>query len=103
MIQEILAIIFLSLGAAFLLIGSIGVIRLPDFFCRAHAMSKPDTMGLFLTLTGIALLTGFSLDTFKLIFVALFISIANPAATHALVRAALKTGLRPWTKKRKPI
>lgn len=95
---EIVAIILLCIGTAFLLIGSIGVVRLPDFFCRAHALSKPDTLGLLLTLGGIALLSGWSLGTFKLIFVALFTAIASPAATHALVRAAFRIGLKPWAR-----
>lgn len=98
MILEGLAIIFLSAGSFFLLVGSIGVVRFPDFYSRTHAMSKPDTMGLILTLLGLALLNGWSLDSWKLFLVVIFVTIANSSTTHALGRAALKTGLKPWVK-----
>ena len=58
-------------------------------------MSKPDTLGLILTLTGVALLRGWHLDSLKLFLGVFFVAIANPAATHALVRAAMQIGLKP--------
>ena len=101
MILESLAILFLSVGSIFLLLGSIGVVRFPDFYSRTHAMSKPDTMGLILTLTGLALLNGWNFSSLKLILGVFIIAIANAAATHALARAALSNGLKPWTREDK--
>jgi len=95
---ESIAVICLSAGCFFLLLGSIGVIRFPDFYSRAHAMSKPDTMGLILSLTGLALLNGWNLTSLKLLVVVFFVAIVNSSTTHALVRAALRNGLKPWTK-----
>jgi len=95
---EILAVLFISIGSLFLLLGSIGIIRFPDFYARTHAMSKPDTMGLMLTLTGLALLNGWNLTSLKLLLVVLFVAMATSTSTHALGRAALKTGLKPWFK-----
>lgn len=95
---EILAVLFISVGSLFLLLGSIGIIRFPDFYARTHAMSKPDTMGLMLTLTGLALLNGWNLTSLKLLLVVLFVAMATSTSTHALGRAALKTGLKPWFK-----
>ena len=96
MISHIVAVTLISFGSAFLLLGSIGLIRLPDFYCRTHAMSKPDTLGLILSVTGIAILNGWNLTSLKLILVVFFVFAANSTATHALGRAALKTGLKPW-------
>ena len=45
-----------TLGVIFSVIGSIGVIRFPDFYSRAHAASKPDTLGLMLTVFGLAVI-----------------------------------------------
>lgn len=98
MILEGLAVLLLSMGCVFLVLGSIGVIRFPDFYCRTHAMSKPDTMGIILAMTGMALLNGWDINSLKLILVVLFAVVANPAAAHALGRAAMKTGLEPWGK-----
>lgn len=99
MIIDILAVFLICSGTAFLILGSIGIVRFPDFYSRTHAMSKPDTMGLILTLTGIALLNGWNLTSLKLILGVFFLGIANSAATHVLGRAALNNGLKPWTRK----
>lgn len=98
MIQEWLAVLLLISGVAFLLIGSIGVIRLPDFYCRTHALSKPDTLGIILTMMGLAVYNGWNLDSAKLFFIVIFVAIANPAGTHALARAAMKNKLMPWVR-----
>lgn len=68
------------------------------FYCRMHATGKCDTLGAFLALTGLALYNGFNLVTLKIIFIVVFIFIANPTATHAIGRAALVNGVQPWTK-----
>ena len=36
-LKEILSIIFISSGTFFMFVGSLGLIRLPDFYSRAHA------------------------------------------------------------------
>ncbi len=95
-----LGILLISLGTLFLLIGSIGVVRLPDFYTRTHAMTKPDTMGLILTMSGLALLNGWNINSLKLFLVVVFVAMANPATSHALARAAYRNGLRPWSKKK---
>ena len=89
-------------GVFFLTVGSVGVIRLPDFYSRTHALGKADTLGTLLTLTGLAVHHGFHLDSLKLILVAVFVALANPTASHALARSALRGGLNPWTKRRAP-
>ena len=42
---EIITSVFLLIGAFFTLVGSIGLIRLPDFFMRLHAPTKASTLG----------------------------------------------------------
>lgn len=103
---HILAAILIAIGVWFLLVGTVGLLRLPDFFSRVHAIGKCDTLGAMLMLGGLALhyfaLHGFareSLNALKIIVVVLFIFLANPTVTHALSRAALRSGLRPWTKR----
>lgn len=91
---------FLVTGTLFAVIGSIGVTRLPDFYTRAHAASKPDTLGLVLSMLGLAILEGPTLNSLKMLLILLFVSLANPAATHALGRAALRSGLEPWARPR---
>ena len=97
-IKYTLTVIFILLGAFFLFIGSIGVIRLPDFFSRSHATSKSDTLGIMLIIAGMIFYEGISLNSLKLMVILLFIALTNPVASHALTRAAFKFGIKPWFK-----
>jgi len=99
--QTIVAIILMLGGAFFLTVSALGLLRLPDFYARTHAVGKSETLGSILMLSGLAVYNGWELSTFKILFIAIFVLIANPTATHAIARAALRTGLQPWTQKKK--
>lgn len=98
--MKILAIIFLAFGFFFTAVAAIGVLRFPDFYTRMHASGKADTLGVALTLVGLALYDGLSLISFKILFISVFILLANPIGTHILVRAAHLNGLKPLTIRR---
>lgn len=95
-IQIIISILFVSLGIFFMLVGSIGIIRLPDFYSRTHSVSKSDTLGIIFVILGLVIYEGFTQSSFKLILIVLFIALSNPIGTHALARAAMKKGLSPF-------
>ena len=92
---RIISMLVVAAGAFFLLVGSVGIIRLPDFYARTHATSKSDTLGLMLVLAGLAIYEGFDLNSVKLLLVLVFVVLTNPVGAHALARAAQKFGLRP--------
>lgn len=96
--MTILAAFLLVSGVFFLFAGTVGFLRLPDFFTRMHAIGKSDTLGALLCMLGVACLCGWSLLALKFAFIALFIFLANPTATHAIARAGLRSGLQPWTR-----
>ena len=97
-LQEILALFLIACGVFFMPMGSIGIIRLPDFFSRTHATGKVDTLGIMLALGGLAVYEGFTINSLKLLVVVFFVAVVNPVGTHALAKAALEYGLRPWFK-----
>ncbi len=90
----------MMLGTALLFIAAIGVNRLPDFYTRAHAATKPDTLGLISLMLGLAFYHGFDLSSVKMLLIVVFIALANPAATHALGKAAIHNGLLPITQQK---
>jgi len=94
-IQNILTIVLVILGITFILVGSVGILRLPDFFTRIHAVSKSDTLGVIFVISGLVIYEGFTLSSLKLILIILFIALANPIGSHALAKAAVKKGLKP--------
>jgi multicomponent Na+:H+ antiporter subunit G len=92
---DILSWILLTLGGAFVLIGGIGGLRLPNFYTRIHAASLTDTMATILIFAGMMLQSGLSLVTMKLFAIMLFLLLTGPTATYALANAALLSGLKP--------
>lgn len=100
LVLMIVAVVLMLGGAFFLTVSALGLLRLPDFYARTHAVGKSETLGTILMLSGLAVYNGWELGTIKILFIVFFVLIANPTATHAIARAALRTGLQPWTRKK---
>jgi len=100
MVGMVIAIVLMAAGVFFLTVSALGLLRLPDFYARTHAVGKSETLGSILVLSGLAVYNGLELSTVKLLFILCFVLIANPTATHAIARAALHTGLQPWTRQK---
>lgn len=96
---DVVSHVLIALGTLSVLVGSIGVNRLPDFFTRSHASGKPDTLGLMLVMTGLAFREGIDLNTVKLLAIVVIVAVANPAATHAIGRAAILGRQVPWLRR----
>lgn len=94
----VLSVILLVAGVFFLIVSGIGLIRLPDFYSRAHAVGKTETLGVILILGGLAIYNGWELSTVKVLCIVLFLLLASPVATHAIVRSAFVSNLQLWTK-----
>ncbi len=93
-----IALAFIFIGLFFMVVGAIGLVRLPDFYTRAHASGKCDTLGEGMMLIGLILFEGFSLIAVKLLLLVIFIFITSPTAVHALVNIAHSRGVVPWKK-----
>jgi multicomponent Na+:H+ antiporter subunit G len=87
--------ILLSAGGAFVLIGGVGILRMPTIYTRMHAASVTDTMGTLLILLGIMLQAGLTLATVKLAAIVMFLLLTGPTASYALANAAMLSGVRP--------
>lgn len=90
MIIEVIVSFFLLVGAAFALIGSIGLLRLPDFFSRLHGPSKSTTLGVggMLIASAIHFSAGPGTSLHE-VLVALFLFMTAPVSAHMLCKAAL--------------
>lgn len=98
MIEIIIDIVSWALfvvGGFFMLVGSFGLIRLPDFWSRTHATSIIDSAGAGLILFGFMLQAGLTLITVKLILIGIFLFVTGPTASHAVANAAFVSGSRP--------
>lgn len=93
---EIIAYILLGIGAACALIGAMGIVRLPDVYNRIHAQTVVVVGGVIVMLLGASVLEGLSAYTLKALIIALFLFLTNPVGSHAIARAAHKSGVKLW-------
>jgi len=95
LIRTICSSVSILAGLFFVLAGTLGVLRLPDFYTRLHAAGITDTLGAELVLLGLIIQSGFTQMSLKLLMVAFFLLLTSPTATHAIAYAAYKAGLNP--------
>lgn len=94
----IISIGLILIGVFFLLVAAIGMLRLPDVFSRSHAVSLTDSLGAAFLLIGLAFYQGFTTSSVKILIVLGLLYLLNPVIAHATVRAAFRSGLKPWSK-----
>ncbi|MDP3386030.1 MAG: monovalent cation/H(+) antiporter subunit G [Eubacteriales bacterium] len=88
MIKIGIILILLAASSFFFLVGTIGLIRMPDAFCRMHATTKSDTLGAGLALLALVIYRGFDVISIKLLIILLFVWITTPTAAHIMAKAA---------------
>lgn len=92
---EIAVSVLILIGVLFTATAAIGVWRLPDVYCRAHASGLSTTLGVLSFM--LAALVYFTAQTgsvpIKLLLVALFIFFTGPISGHMLSRAAYFIGV----------
>ena len=96
MLLLVLSGLSIAIGVIALLIGSLGLIKLPDVYCRIHAVGMIDTAGASFIILGMIIHQGFSLVSFKLALIGVFLFFTSPIATHAVAQVAHKMGVKPF-------
>ena len=91
--MEIFGGVITLIGSIFLLLGAMGIVRMPDIYNRMQAGTKATTLGTLLFLTGIAIGHSECMCIFKIIILILFIIFTNPISSHTLARAAHHIGI----------
>ncbi len=93
---EIIALVFMFIGAVFIFIAALGVVRLPDLFMRMHANTKSATLGVGFIMIGVAVYFADITVTTRALAVVLFLLITAPISSHLLARAAYFSGIPLW-------
>ena len=94
---DILSGLCVAAGVIALLVGALGLIRLPDLYSRTHAVGMMDTAGVGSIILGLIIHEGFTLVSVKLALVGVFLFFTSPIATHAVAQLAHRSGLKPVT------
>jgi len=87
---------FLFVGALFMLLAAVGVLRMPDLFTRMQASTKAATLGVGCILLGVTLHFDTLAVTTRALAVIAFVFLTAPVAAHMIARAAYFVGVPLW-------
>jgi multicomponent Na+:H+ antiporter subunit G len=91
---NIIGLIFIGIGLTFDVFGCLGLVRLPDVYCRLQAATKCVTLGTCSILFGTFLIVGFTAAGVKSLLCMIFIILTAPVAAHAIARGAHRAGVK---------
>ncbi len=95
-IRELLAALLMLAAMPFFLAGTLGLLRFPDVFCRLHALTKADNLGLGLIVLGLMVQADSWQAAARLLLIWLLVLLAGATVAHLIARQALRTGQNPW-------
>ena len=98
MIVNIVSGVFCAIGAFFFILGTTGLLRMPDLYTRLHPATKCDTLGGCSVIIGMMVYVGWSWDLLRLLVIASLLLISSATCGHAIGRSAFLKDLPVWRK-----
>ena len=95
---NIISFLFILIGSIIILIGSFGLLRLPDVFSRIHAVGMIDTAGIGFIIFGLLIYSGFTIVSIKLLILGFVLIFTSPIAGHAVAISAKKNRVETFPK-----
>ncbi|MCC5816535.1 MAG: monovalent cation/H(+) antiporter subunit G [Leptospira sp.] len=95
---DILIIVLSTLGAVFVLLAGVGILRMPDFYLRISVTTKAGTLGVGLILIANAFYFQETSVTSRALAIVVFLILTAPVAAHMIGRAGYLTGMKLWDK-----
>ena len=93
----------ITLGVAFLVAGTLGLLRFPDVYARLHALTKADTLGLGLVCMGLALQAPSLAMALKYLLIWVLMLMASSIGATLVAGTALAAGIEPDLGEQKPL
>lgn len=93
---DLLVMVFSGLGSIFILIASIGIVRMPDFFLRLSVTVKATTLGVGFILLSSVMYFGELPVTTKALAIVLFLFLTSPVGAQLIGRVAYFSGTKLW-------
>ena len=93
---ESISLVLLLLGALFMLLAAIGMVRMPDVLTRMHSSTKSSTLGVGLIMLGVAVaFSDFAIGV-RALAIVIFMFTTTPVSAHMIARAAYLSGVPLW-------
>ncbi|WP_438018634.1 monovalent cation/H(+) antiporter subunit G [Sorangium sp. So ce315] len=93
--MDVLGTVVMLGGCFFVVVAAVGMVRLPDVYCRSHALGKAMTLGIMLLLVGYGLRVP-EASWLKIALILLFQLVTIPVASHLFCLVAYRKGVRRW-------
>ncbi len=93
---SLISILFIVIGTLFILVGAVGMIRMPDLFLRMSASTKSTILGSGFILIGVIIFFGDIGVTGRALAIFAFILATAPVSAHMIGRAAYSDGVELW-------
>lgn len=97
-IQLVIVGVLILIGACFTLVAAIGLLRLPDLYCRMHAASKAGTLGSGVMLIALAFYSNDISVASRAMAGVVFFLLTAPISAHLLAKASYTVGYKLWAK-----
>jgi multicomponent Na+:H+ antiporter subunit G len=94
--NEVIGLVFITVGLSFDIFGCLGLVRLPDVYNRLQAATKCVTLGTCSILLGTFIIVGFTAAGLKALLSIAFLALTAPVAAHAVARGAHRAGVKLW-------
>jgi multicomponent Na+:H+ antiporter subunit G len=94
--RDLVTIVLMSGGMLFFVAGTVGLFRFPDLYCRLHALTKADNVGLGLTILALMVRAAGWTDVAKLGLIWLLVMAASTTVCFLVGREAQRRGIEPW-------
>lgn len=96
--DDFFIIMLSALGAIFILLASVGLIRMPDLYLRISVTTKAATLGIGLILIAAAIYFNELGITSRVLAIITFILLTAPVGAHMIGRASYFSGVKLWPK-----
>ncbi|MCZ7637394.1 MAG: monovalent cation/H(+) antiporter subunit G [Verrucomicrobia bacterium] len=94
--MEVLVSLLVVFGVVLIVVAAIGLLRLPDVLCRAHAVAKAATLGIFSLLLALWIALGQEGVGLKILLAIFFQVTTIPVASHLVSLLALQKNIPRW-------
>lgn len=98
MVVEALIMFFSGIGVLFILIASVGIVRMPDFYLRLSVTVKASTLGIGFVLLSTVLYFGDLAVATKALAIVFFLFLTSPISAQLLGRISYFSGIPLWKK-----
>jgi len=94
----VLSSLLLIVAVFFFGAGTVALIRFPDLYCRLHALTKADNVGLGFTTLAIALHADHWMEVFKLGLIWIMVLVTSACVCFLIANEAKRRGVPEWSR-----